>query len=113
MQNKIVDLTNEAINVNTQLFNRSVEFGVESAQQFVQNATDRTSELLKIKTFDDYLKTQENWNAQAIEQSKQLTRSVVDFGNEAYGSYINLWQKYSETVKPSVAVAAANGRAKK
>ena len=51
MQNNFVNLANEAINVNTKLFNKSVEFGVESAQQLVQNASEQTGEWLKVKEF--------------------------------------------------------------
>ena len=44
MQNKMIDLANEAISVNTQLFNKSVELSVESAQQLIESASERTSE---------------------------------------------------------------------
>ena len=105
MQNNFVNLANEAINVNTKLFNRSVGFGVESAQQLVQNASEQTSDWLKIKSFDDYVATQENWNSIAIEQTQKATRSAIEFGNEAYSAYLSLWQKLTETAKQPIVTA--------
>ena len=105
MENKLAGLTSEAIDINTKLFNKSVEFGVESAQQFIQNASDRTGEWLKIKTLDDYVATQESWNKIAIDQTTKFTKSITNLGNEAYSSYMSIWQKFAEVSKqPEIAV---------
>ncbi len=98
MQTDIINLANEAIRINTHLFNKSVEYSVESAQQFVQDANDRASEWLKIKDFDDFAKTQESWNVSAINRAQKVTRAAAELGSEAYASYFGLWKKIAGSV---------------
>ena len=96
MQINFSEFANEAFNVNAKLMNKSVELGVETAQQMIQGTSDQTGEWLKIKNFDDFVETQENWNAFAVGQIQNSTRSAVELGTEAYNSYLNLWKKFSE-----------------
>ena len=108
MQINFSEFANEAFNVNTKLMNKSVEIGVESAQQMIQGTSDQTGEWLKIKNFDDFVETQENWNAFAVGQIQNSTRSAIELGTEAYNSYLNLWKKFNEAAVQKPAVAVAN-----
>lgn len=103
MENKIVEFTNEAIRVNSRLFNDSVEFGVDSAQQFVETVSTRSNEWLQIKTVDDYVKQQEAWNQQSVEQTQEFGRKVIQLGNEAYSAYLSLWESYAQPAGEAVA----------
>ncbi len=96
MQINYSEFANEAFSVNSKLINKSVELGVESAQQIIQGTSERTGEWFKIKNFDDFVETQENWNAFAVSQIQNSARSAVDWGTEAYNSYLNLWKKYGQ-----------------
>lgn len=107
MQINFSEFANEAFNVNAKLMNKSVELGVETAQQMIQGTSDQTGEWLKIKNFDDFVETQENWNAFAVGQIQNSTRSAVELGTEAYNSYLNLWKKFSEAAVQKQAVAVA------
>ena len=113
MQNNYAELANDTINLNAKLFNKSVELGVDTVQQLMQSTSEHTGEWLKIKSFDDYVKSQENWNRLAVEQAQNVTRSMVDLGNEAYSSYSNLWMNVNQTVSQQVAKAAAKPAARK
>ena len=97
MQNKIFDFANEAAAVNSNLVNSSIELSVKSFQDFVQNSSKQASDWFKVKTLDDYVQTRENWNAITLDQSKKATMSAIELGNEVYGSYLSLWQKYANT----------------
>ena len=108
MQINYSEFANEAFSVNSKLINKSVELGVESAQQIIQGTSERTGEWFKIKNFDDIVETQENWNAFTIGQIQNSTQSAIELGTEAYNSYLNLWKKYSQgaVVKPVAATKA-------
>lgn len=106
MQLNFSEFANEAFNVNTRLINKSVEIGVETAQQMIQGTSDQTGEWLKVKNFDDLVETQENWNAFAVNQIQNSTQSAIDLGTEAYNSYLSLWKKFNDVAvqKPANAV---------
>ena len=114
MQINYSEFANEAFSVNSKLINKSVELGVESAQQVIQGTSERTNEWFKIKNFDELVETQEKWNAFAVGQIQNSTRSAIELGTEAYNSYLNLWKKYSQSaVEKPVAVAKASATEKK
>ncbi len=102
MENKFVEFTNEAVRVNSQLFSKSVEFGVDAAQQFVETVSKRSNEWLNVKTMDDYFKQQDAWNQQSIDQTQEIGRKVVELGNEAYSAYLSLWESYAPPVSRAV-----------
>ncbi len=93
MQNKTIEFANEAARVNSELFNKSVEFGVDSAKQIVENISKQSSQWFKIKTVDEYVKLQEAWNRQSIDQTQEVGRKVLALGSEAYSASLNLWEK--------------------
>ena len=114
MQINFSEFANEAFNVNTKLFNKSVELGVESARQVIEGTSQQTGEWLKVRNFDDYVETQENWNAFAVGQIQNSTRSAIEFGTDAYNAYLGLWKKYSQAADVSSVVdAPAKPAAKK
>ena len=104
MQINFSELANEALNVNSKLFNKSVELGVERAQELIQGTSEKTGEWLKVKTFDEYVETQNTWNAFAVDQIQQSTRSAIDFGTEAYNSYFGLWEKFNKAATENAVV---------
>ena len=103
MQNKFFGFTNEVIQVNGHLMSKSVELSMDTAQLFIRNASEKTVGLLNVNSMDDYIQQQEKWNQKSIEQGQQLSRKVVEFGNEAYGAYLSLWQNYANTVQSPAA----------
>ncbi|MDE0309277.1 MAG: hypothetical protein OXI60_05530 [Acidiferrobacterales bacterium] len=105
MQINYSELANETFGVNTKLINKSVELGVESAQRIFKGASEQSGAWLKVRTFDDLVETQENWNAFAVGQIQNSTRSAIELGTEAYNSYLSLWEKYSRSAGEA-AVAA-------
>ncbi len=107
MQINYSELTNDTINLNSKLFNKSVELSVETVQQLMQGTTEQTGEWLKIKSFDDYVKSQDNWNRFAVAQAQNVTQSMISLGREAYSSYSDLWQNVNQTVGQQAAKAAA------
>ncbi len=111
MQNKIVNLVNEAVNINTGLLTKSVSQSVEAGQTFVQQVSDQAAEALNIKSFDDYVASQKNWNAFVVEQTQKSTQSAFELGNEAFDAYIGLWKKafapVAQVIEPKVVKAKA------
>lgn len=112
MQNNFVELVSESVKINSSLLIKSANYGVEASQKLVQQVSERAGDWLNIKNFDDYVASQENWNAFAIDQTQNATRTLVDLGNEAANSYLSLWQTASAPAngiaKPKVAKSKAN-----
>ena len=111
MQNKIVDLTSEAISINTSIFAKSVKHSVDSSQQFVQHVSDQAVSCLNIKNYDDFVANLQKNNAFAIDQTQKSVKTATDLGNEAYGAYLALWQKVSAPIAETGSVKPAKAKA--
>lgn len=106
MQDKLVNFVNEAISINTSILNKSVSRGVESSQNFVQQYSDQAADWLKIKSFDDYVASQQSWNVFAIEQTRKSAQTMTELGNEAFNAYLALWQKSATPLNEAKVVKA-------
>ncbi len=93
MQNKLVNLANEAVAINAGLYTKSVTQSVAAGQKFVQQVSEHTIDALNVKNFDGIVSNQKGWAALAAEQSQEATQAMVDLGNEAYDAYALLWKK--------------------
>lgn len=93
MQNKLVNLANEAIAINTGLYTKSVANSVEAGQKFVQQVSEHTIDTLNVKDFDGLVSNQKGWAALAAEQTQEVAQSMINLGNEAYDAYALLWKK--------------------
>ncbi len=98
MQNKFINLINEAVNINTGLLSKSMQQSFETGQSFAQQVSTQVVDWTGIKNFDDYVVKQNSWNAFVVEQAQKSAQSAIDFGNEAYAAYLGLWNK---TITPA------------
>ncbi len=97
MKANLFDFANEATALNSNLVNSSIELSVKTTQEIVENSSKQAADWLKVKTLEDYVQTRENWNAIALDSSKKAVLSALELGNEAYGAYMSLWEKYANT----------------
>lgn len=111
MQNNLVDLVNEAITINSGLLSKTVNYGVATSQLLAEQVSDQAADWLNIKNFEDYVTSQKNWNAFAIDQTQKATRTMADLGNEAYNAYMTLLQKASAPVAPAAVSKTVKSKA--
>lgn len=106
MQNTFVDLTNEAIAVNTKIANKFVDYGVVTSKNLTKDLSDQTEKLFKVKTVDEFVALQTNWFEKMVDQSKQATKSMLEIGNEATSSFSEIWQNFATAANVPVATNA-------
>ncbi len=95
MKKQIFDFANEAAAVNARLAGNSIELSAKSAQEFMRHASKQTSDLLKVKTFDEYVKVRKSWDAAALNSSRNAVMAAVELGHSACDAYLSLWNKYA------------------
>ena len=102
MQAKFMEVTNQIMYVNANLINKAIQFNVKMAQDAVKDATDRTGELLKVRTIADYATFQGSVVQSTIEGANAYAKTYADLAIEARDAYADLWQNYTAATKQAM-----------
>jgi len=102
MQAKFMEVTNQTMYVNANLINKAIQFNVKMAQDAVKDATDRTGELLKVRTIADYATFQGSVVQSTIEGANAYAKTYTDLAIEARDAYADLWQNYTVATKQAI-----------
>ena len=102
MQAKFMEVTNQTMYVNANLINKAIQFNVKMAQDAVKDATDRTGELLKVRTIADYATFQGSVVQSTIEGANAYAKTYADLAIEARDVYADLWQNYTVATKQAM-----------
>ena len=112
MQDKIVELTNEAINVNTTIFGKALDIGIDSSKNFADSVSTQTDKLINATKYEDYVALQKDWVESAVGRSVKFGQEISELGVEAGNAYFGIWQNYFNAAQqPLNAVAAAATKA--
>ena len=107
MQDKFVELTNEAINVNTTIFGKALDIGIDSGKNFADSISTQTDQLINATKYEDYVTLQKDWVENAVGRSVKFGQDVSELGVEAGNAYFAIWQNYFNTVQQPLNVVAA------
>ncbi len=93
MQNKFINLVNEALSVNSELLSKSVKRGFETSQNFAQHVSEQAVDWSNVRNFDEYAAKQKSWNEFVVGQAQKSAQSAIDFGSEVCNAYLGIWTK--------------------